>query len=355
MDFGSTNKENGLAKKLNQSDDMQRPKAVKIGAAIRVPQKAGVKRRPNFIAPVAATNTQGAASFSKPKAAQLPEKQPRESLMYIPAMSDSAVSNWTLEKFDIGKKLGNGKFGNVYLARERKSGYIVAIKILKKSQLMKSNVEHQLRREIEIQANLKHRNVLQLHTYFWDAKRIYLVLEFAAHGELYKQLKRRGTFTEEESSRYVNQLATALAYCHSKHVIHRDIKPENLLLGLEGEIKIADFGWSVHSSNSRDTLCGTPDYLPPEMLERKSHDERVDVWALGILAYEFLCGQPPFECDTNQETYKRIARVDMKYPDHISPEARDFISRLLRKNPEERMSLSDVPKHRWIAKYAQPN
>jgi aurora kinase len=94
----------------------------------------------------------------------------------------------------------------------------------------------------------------------------------------------------------IYHIAHALRYCHTKHVIHRDIKPENLLLGLHGEVKIADFGWSVHAPNSRRrTLCGTIDYLPPEMVEGQDHDHAVDLWSLGVLTYEFLVGRPPFE------------------------------------------------------------
>lgn len=149
---------------------------------------------------------------------------------------------WQLSDFDIGKPLGKGKFGNVYLAREKKSQFIVALKVLFKAQLQQSNVEHQLRREVEIQAHLRHQNILRLYGYFYDKEKIYLILEYAAKGELYRELQRHGKFSEAQTATYMVQLARALAYCHSKHVIHRDIKPENLLVGLNGELKIADFG-----------------------------------------------------------------------------------------------------------------
>ncbi|KAB7495056.1 Aurora kinase [Armadillidium nasatum] len=258
---------------------------------------------------------------------------------------------WALEKFEIGRPLGKGKFGNVYLAREKKSKYIVALKVLFKSQLQKAHVEHQLRREIEIQAHLRHPHVLRLYGYFYDDTKIYLILEFAAKGELYKVLKAQpnGYFPEEQAAKYVRQLALALQYCHSKKVIHRDIKPENLLLNYSGDLKIADFGWSVHAPSSRrTTLCGTLDYLPPEMIEDKPHDENVDVWALGILCYELLCGSPPFEAESERMTYRLISRVEIRYPDHMTPGAINLISKLLRYNPKERLSLDKVLNHPWI-------
>mmetsp|Transcript_26344 Transcript_26344/g.49207 ORF Transcript_26344/g.49207 Transcript_26344/m.49207 type:complete len:152 (-) Transcript_26344:372-827(-) len=142
--------------------------------------------------------------------------------------------------------------------------------------LAKTNVEHQLRREIEIQANLRHRNILKLYGYFHDKRKVYLMLEYAAGGEVFAQLAAEGHFTEEKTARYISAIAGALDYCHSKNVIHRDIKPENLLLGTDGNIKIADFGWSVHSKgdSKRQTLCGTLDYLPPEMILGEDHNCR---------------------------------------------------------------------------------
>ncbi|KAH3774175.1 aurora kinase A-like [Dreissena polymorpha] len=262
---------------------------------------------------------------------------------------------WSLADFDIGKPLGKGKFGNVYLAREKTTKFIVALKVLFKSQLQKSGVEHQLRREIEIQSHLQHDNILRLYNWFHDKTRIYLILEYAYRGELYKVLQKERRFDEKTTAKYVYQLANALKYCHSKKVIHRDIKPENLLLGLTQDLKIADFGWSVHAPSSRrTTLCGTLDYLPPEMIEGSYHDENVDLWSLGVLCYELMVGKPPFETESNSETYRRITRVDIRYPPCVTPGARDLIGSLLRHDPRTRMPLEDVMKHPWIVANYSP-
>jgi aurora kinase, other len=256
---------------------------------------------------------------------------------------------WALSDFDIGKKLGRGKFGNVYVAREKKTKYICALKVLFKEELLSNKVEHQLRREIEIQAHLRHPNILRLYGYFYDETRVYLILEFAAQGELYKLLKKAGRFDEKQSAVYIRDLTRALSYCHKKHVIHRDIKPENLLVGLNGELKIADFGWSVHAPNSRrETLCGTLDYLPPEMIEHQPHDANVDVWSLGVLMYEFMVGTPPFEAEDARTTYTKISKVEMEFPAYMSMEARDLISKLLVHDPQNRIKLDDVLSHPWI-------
>jgi aurora kinase, other len=262
---------------------------------------------------------------------------------------------WTLNDFEVGKPLGRGKFGTVYLAREKTSKYIVAIKVLHKSQLLKAGVEHQLRREIEIQSHLRSPNILRMYGYFYDEKRIYLILEYSPGGELYKRLQQKGRFTDKVAAKYISDMALALDYCHEKHVIHRDIKPENLLVGAHGEIKIADFGWSVHAPTSRrNTLCGTLDYLPPEMVEGREHDEKVDIWSLGILLYEFLVGSPPFEAEGNSATYRRISRVDLRFPQRgVADDAKDLIRKLLVKDPKQRMPLKDIPKHPWVVRHLQ--
>lgn len=159
-------------------------------------------------------------------------------------------------------------------------------------------------------------------------------------------------FSEERAANYIAQIADALKYCHMRKVIHRDIKPENLLIGAKGEIKIADFGWSVHAPSSRrTTLCGTLDYLSPEMVQGKTHSEKVDLWSLGVLCYEFLVGRPPFEAGTYDETYRKISKAMFMIPQYVSDEATDLIQKLLVVEPDDRLELDGVLKHEWIVKY----
>lgn len=259
-----------------------------------------------------------------------------------------------MNDFEVGAPLGRGKFGRVYLAREKSTHYMVALKTLFKTELVKSRVEKQALREIEIQSHLQHPHILQLLTYFHDEKRIYLVLEFAAGGELYKELKRqpKERFSEHLSAKYTYQVADALNYCHKMNVIHRDIKPENLLLTIDGDVKLADFGWSVHiSTTKRNTMCGTLDYLPPEMVTGQKYDIYVDHWCLGILCYEFLVGNPPFLSNTSDETYAKIKNVQIPWPPQITPGAKDLISQLIKRKSSERISLRNVMNHFWILEH----
>ncbi|KAF2243001.1 serine/threonine-protein kinase-like protein [Trematosphaeria pertusa] len=277
-----------------------------------------------------------------------------ESALYS---QPSTPKQWHLGMFEIGKPLGKGKFGRVYLAKERATGFVCALKVLHKSELQQGKVEKQVRREIEIQSHLAHPNILRLFGHFHDAKRIFLILEFAGKGELYKHLRREQRFPEWKAAQYIAQMAAALKYLHRKHVMHRDIKPENILVGIHGEIKISDFGWSVHAPNNRrNTMCGTLDYLPPEMLrgggKENFYSEKVDLWSLGVLTYEFLVGEAPFE-DTQVMTQRKIARGEYTVPNFVSSEAKDLIKRLLVLDPEKRIALEDVERHPWIVKHCK--
>ncbi|GAM90268.1 hypothetical protein ANO11243_083100 [Dothideomycetidae sp. 11243] len=282
------------------------------------------------------------------------ERKSEGSVHTVPVPRPMMPKQFHLGMFEIGKPLGKGKFGRVYLAREKSTGFVCALKVLHKAELQQNKVEKQVRREIEIQSNLAHPNILRLYGHFHDSKRIFLILEFAGQGELYKHLRKAQRFPEWKAAQYIAQMAAALKYLHKKHVIHRDIKPENILVGIHGEIKISDFGWSVHAPNNRrQTMCGTLDYLPPEMVraqEEISYNEKVDLWSLGVLTYEFVVGEAPFE-DTHAMTQRRIARCEMTIPAFVSAEARDLIKRLLVLDPEKRIPLTAVQNHPWIVKH----
>lgn len=258
-----------------------------------------------------------------------------------------------LADFEIGKVLGKGKLGKVYCVRHKQSGLVCAIKAMSKKELVDLKLEKNFRREIEIQRNLLHPNISRLYGFFFDDTNVYLILEYALHGELYQLLKTHRRFDDITASNYTFQVASALQYLHSKGIIHRDVKPENILLASDKSIKLSDFGWSVktRTPDKRLTICGTLDYLPPEMVESKEHDFSVDVWLLGVLCYELLVGRPPFEEVDKNATYKRIAKVDLHIPSFVEPDAADLIHQLLQKDPKKRMPLSEVQNHPWIVKY----
>jgi aurora kinase len=304
-------------------------------------QVSTVRTKPETLARKPAGSTSD-GSFEDVKIVQYSTSIPKQP---------SPPKSFHLGMFEIGRPLGKGKFGRVYLVKERKSGYVCALKVLHINEIRQGGVEKQVRREIEIQSNLRHPNILQLHGHFHDSKRIFLILEFAGKGEMYKHLQRETRFPEWKAAHYIAQMASALKYLHKKHVMHRDIKPENILLGIHGELKISDFGWSVHApGNRRKTQCGTIDYLPPEIVNRDWYTEKVDLWALGVLMFELLTGTAPFE-DTLPMTYRRIVRCEMTIPSFVSREAKDLIKGLLMVDPEKRMPLEEVEKHPWIIKH----
>lgn len=237
--------------------------------AIKNPNNLNIKPIPKFAGP------------------SVPNKPANQNTEKPPGLEGGNKKNWSLVNFDIGRPLGRGKFGNVYLAREKETKFVIALKVLFKKQVASQGIEHQVRREIEIQSHLRHPNILRMYGFFHDEQRIYLILEYASGGTLFNVLKKEVRFDEKKSAKYIKSLISALIYLHGRNVIHRDIKPENLLLGHDDQLKIADFGWSVHEPNSlRTTLCGTMDYLSPEMVHGKPHTKAVDLWSLGVLTYE---------------------------------------------------------------------
>ncbi|CAK4073178.1 unnamed protein product [Aphanomyces euteiches] len=274
--------------------------------------------------------------------------------------SNAPRTAWTIRDFELGRLLGRGKFGQVYLAREKHTKRVLAIKVLEKEQLRLGGVGEQLRREVEIHSRIRHKNILPLYATFQDDKRVYLVMRRAPHGDLFTKLRTspHGRFDERTSARMIRQLIEAIKVCHQHNVVHRDIKPENILLDNDDEILLADFGWSaanVTSANRRQTLCGTLDYLSPEMLNGFEYDASVDIWAIGVLLFELLVGRPAFDAQDQTKTSELIVNARYRIPIFVSEQARDLIKRFLRKDPKNRITLEEALHHPWIVRHSQPS
>ncbi|PWV07817.1 putative protein kinase [Trypanosoma cruzi] len=264
---------------------------------------------------------------------------------------------WSLDDFDIGRKLGEGRFGKIYLAREKRTKCAVVIKCLSKDMIRYHGLAHQLRREVELQeyAGRCHRHILRLFAYFWDDVRVFLVLEYADGGNLQTLLDTRTQHrvSEEEARRILRPLLSALAFLHERDIIHRDVKPDNILFKAQA-VKLADFSWAVRldrrvpQHSRRYTLCGTMDYLAPEQISRRGCTTKADVWALGILTYRMLCGNLPFEHLSAWELCARITRGNVQYPTHLSMEAQNFMESLLCVDEASRLSCEEALKHPFI-------
>lgn len=259
----------------------------------------------------------------------------------------------TIDDFELGKPLGTGRFGQVWLAKHREKKYIVALKMIQMSDVKNDTDVKNLRREVEVSLSLDHPNILKMYGYFYDSLRLYFILEYAGKGDIWKLLRQSSHFTEQQASKYIKQVCSALKYMHSRNIIHRDIKPENILIGCDGELKLADFGWSVYNRDKkRNTFCGTAEYLSPEMCKESVYDYSADIWSLGILCYEFCTGVTPFAGKQNlRATKQKILTSELEFPPYLSEECTDFIFKCCHKVPSERMQLDDALKHKFILKH----
>jgi len=261
-----------------------------------------------------------------------------------------ALNEFEVLDIDAGRSLGKGSFGVVRRIRRKGTDDVYALKTMQKIEVIQGDLIDQVEREIQVQRELKHENVLRLYKHFEDADTVYLLLEYCAKGELYQLLRtRRGRrFTEADAQHYFVQVTRGLQYLHGRKIMHRDLKPENLLVDHDYVLKIADFGWCADSSVKRTTFCGTPDYLAPEMLESQGHDHRLDIWSLGVLLYEMVVGRPPFQSTNQALLVSKILAAELRYPPFVPQGVKDLVGRLLQKDPEERLPLDRVLRHSWV-------
>ncbi|KAK2179855.1 hypothetical protein NP493_469g02030 [Ridgeia piscesae] len=228
---------------------------------------------------------------------------------------------------------------------DQKSQKIYAGKIIAKNRLSKPHQKEKIIREIELHKDLSHTNVVAFHSFFEDDDYVYIILEVCTRKSLVHVLKNRKTLTEPEVRYYLRQLVEGCRYIHDQRIIHRDLKLGNMLLNDDMRVKIADFGLATRvefDGERKMTVCGTPNYIAPEVLQKKGHSYEADLWAIGCIMYAMLIGRPPFETSTLKETYVRITSNKYYLPSHISTSARNLIQRLLSPEPSQRPSLEKI-------------
>jgi len=258
------------------------------------------------------------------------------------------------ESFEPLTVIGKGSFGKVLQVKKKDNGKIYAMKILNKKNIMERNEVDHAKTEKSVLQKLVHPFLVNLHYSFQSPDKLYFVMDYVNGGELFFHLQKSRKFDEERARFYCAEICCGIEYLHQNGVLYRDLKPENLLLTGDGHICMTDFGIAKEGLLSDDdrtaTFCGTPEYLAPEILEGGGYGKGVDWWSFGTLMFEMLTGLPPFYSQDVQQMYSKIMTAKIKYPDHISENAKDLLQQLLVRDPEKR--LTDPPKikaHSWFS------
>jgi calcium/calmodulin-dependent protein kinase I len=278
--------------------------------------------------------------------------------MSVEKVKDSDIDQAIIDEYEIGETLGTGHFSKVKLGINRQTGEKVAIKIINKPTGSKIAM---LKTEVDIMTRTEHPNVVKLHKVHETPTVLYLVMEILTGGELFDRIVAKGHYSEADARKLSITMLNAVLYLHKQGIAHRDLKPENLLLKDTTEdavIKITDFGLSKIFADDAagevvmKTACGTPGYVAPEVLTHENYTSQVDLWSIGVIVYILLCGFPPFYGDNDAQMFRKIKAGTYKflspYWDPISPDAKDFVSKLLVVDPKKRLNCEDALKHKWL-------
>ena len=262
-----------------------------------------------------------------------------------------------IKDFEILKELGCGSFGRVFLARHIKTKALYAIKAIDKQNKTNQKERPYFRRELEVMYKIYHPNVVKLFGHFEDNKYCYFIMEYVSKGNVYNLLNmdKKKQLSPKIVATIMKDVISATYFLHNMAppIIHRDIKPENVLLNERMIAKLTDFGWSnyIQEDKERKTVCGTPIYLAPEIIKEQGHDERVDIWCIGVLLFELITGRVPFQ-GTDIETLKsNILHLKIAWPKEINPDAKDLISKILKLDPNQRITLEDILQHPFFTKF----
>ncbi|KAI8372776.1 kinase-like domain-containing protein [Radiomyces spectabilis] len=258
-----------------------------------------------------------------------------------------------LDDFHLLRTLGTGSFGRVHLAQSRHNGRYYAIKVLRKSEVVRlKQVEH-TNNEKHILESVANPFLVNIWGTFQDDACLYMVMDYVPGGELFTVLRKWKRFPDRAAKFYAAEVTLAIEYLHAKDIVYRDLKPENLLLDKQGHIKITDFGFTKFVPDITWTLCGTPDYLAPEVIQSKGYSKAVDWWSLGILIFEMLAGYPPFYDEDHIKLYEKILAGRIHWPSYFDPRAKDLLKRLLtpdlsRRFGNLRNGAEDIKRHPWF-------
>ncbi|KAF4315546.1 hypothetical protein BBO99_00008470 [Phytophthora kernoviae] len=273
--------------------------------------------------------------------------------------SNRSLNNVDLASFHrfykLGRKLGSGAFSVVHIATHRETRKQVAVKCIAKTSLGVQDV-HSMKQEVEVMSGLNHPNIVPLLDYFEEDRYYYIVTPLCTGGELFDDLVKRKSYTEEDARVLMRKLVSAIDYLHSRGIVHRDLKPENILLKTSApgaEVMIADFGFARSMNGSRrGTACGTPGYVAPEVVQGEPYGSEVDCWSLGVILFILLCGYPPFPGANHAIVLDKVVKAEYgfesPYWDEVSDEAKDLVSDLLTVDRQKRLDASGILAHPWM-------
>jgi len=324
-------------------------KAESAGGVKIINKAASPQNHEPTAAPAAQANTKSHQTLPQPTS-----HAPATSTTAANTTLSSKKKKFKLSDFDIMRTLGTGSFGRVHLVRLKETGKYYAMKVLRKSEVVRlKQVEHTIN-EKHILDIIQFPFLVHMLGSFQDNANLYMVLEYVVGGELFTYLRKATRFSDRQAKIYAAEVVVAFEYMHSHDFIYRDLKPENLLLDSKGHIKITDFGFAKYVPEVTYTLCGTPDYLAPEIIQSKAYGKPVDWWSLGVLIYEMLAGYPPFYDEEPFKLYEKILTGKVKYPTYFDPNAKDLIKKLLslditKRYGNLRAGVQDIKKHKWFS------
>ena len=259
--------------------------------------------------------------------------------------------------FQISKELGTGSFGHVYLVTHKVTKVQYAIKAIDKRNKENQSEKPYFRREIEVMYKIHHPNVVKLYGHFEDNNYCYFIMEYISKGNIYNLIPHdnKKRLNAKVVATLMKGVISAVYYLHHMKpmIIHRDIKPENVLLGENLVAKLTDFGWSnyMQEDEKRQTVCGTPIYLAPEIIKEEGHDEKVDIWCIGVLLFELITGNVPFQGNDIETLKENILHLRIAWPKDINIDAKNLIKKILKLDPSSRISLEEILKHQFFTKY----